>query len=190
MSKQSPTNPRGSRKTWRDVVRFGQFRRSEDGAVAVEFSIVIFPFLLFVAMIFELTINYYAQQTLHEAVYKVARKVKTKQITSSPNYGEAEFRAELCAETLLTLMKFKCNELIIDVQQVASFTDLGTPRNQDGTVNSAGMGFAPGGATTVNVLRVYYEWPIYVGFIALGNADHVSKGSRTLTASQAFMIEP
>ena len=174
-------------KGWRRYLTLRKFARNDEGATAVEFSIVALPFFLFSGMIFELTLNYFAQQTLHHGVAEVARLIKTNQVTVN-THNEAQFRTLLCARPVLAMLD--CNKFIIDIREVGQFQDLGTPTLATGHVDSTGMGFNPGGPVTVNVLRVYYELPLVAAYAALGSTDNVAKGSRTLTSVQAFMIEP
>lgn len=181
--------PRDHQKWWQIGRKVKLFRKSEDGTAAVEFAIVAIPFFLFVGAIFELSIHFFVNSIMDHAIGSVAREIRTNQIT--PNtHTEAQFRGHICGRPEMFL--FDCDNLIIDVQEVANFDDPGVPRNPDGSVNPSGMGFNPGdlGSRSINILRVYYEWPTVMAFANFSNDPMWARGNRIIMSSEAFKLEP
>lgn len=180
------------RRGWLRSLRF-EFRRSQDGAAAIEFAICAPFFFMIVLGIFEVGLNYFADRALNAGVDKVARQIRTGEIRSSATYGLPEFKTHLCNQTIMFL--FDCNKLLVDVKTVAAFEANNYDTNPDGSVDSSGFGFSPGGKTTINVVRAFYEWPTIVNWTNYGQSlgytiDAFGDGSRVIAASAAFLNEP
>ncbi|MFD0917022.1 TadE/TadG family type IV pilus assembly protein [Pseudahrensia aquimaris] len=165
---------------------FKRFRKSEDGATAVEFAMICAPFFMIVGSIFEFAVAYLVQGMLHHGAADVARLVRTNQITAG-THTEAQFKQVVCGLPYMGL--FDCERLVVDLQTVAQFGAPGTPRNADGTLNTQNMSFSPGGPNSINVMRLYYEFPVLMAWMQGLGTDATPNG-RLMTATQAFMIEP
>ncbi|PCH47563.1 MAG: hypothetical protein COC23_01645 [Hyphomicrobiales bacterium] len=176
-------------KWWQLGPKIKTFRRTDDGAAAVEFALVAIPFFVFVGAIFELTIHFFVSSVMNTAVADMARELRTNQVTAG-THSEAEFKQYLCDKPMMAM--FNCDNLIVDVQVVATFGAPGIPRNPNGTINSAGMGFNPGGtgSRSINILRVYYEWPTFMAFSNFSNDPMWASGNRLMMSSEAFKLEP
>ena len=169
------------------------FRKSDDGAAAIEFAVVAPVFFMLTFGIFEVGLNYMADRMLSAGLEAASRKVKTGQVRASPTYGMAEFKTELCGEPIMFL--FDCTKLLVDVKTVASFEEDSYDTNGDGSVDTTGFGFAPGGRTTINVVRAFYEWPTVLNWTQFGQAhgyqiDAFDDNARVIFSSNAFMTEP
>ena len=169
------------------------FRKSNDGTAAIEFALCAPVFFMMCFGIFEVGLNYLADRLLNTGIDNAARLIKTGQVRASPTYGMAEFKQQVCDEPIMFL--FDCNNLIIDVQTVGSFEENNYETNEDGSVDTSSFGFAPGGRTTINVVRAFYEWPTIINWKNFGQAhgydiDSFGEGSRVIAASAAFMNEP
>jgi len=176
-----------------DEKRRQAFRKSDGGAVAIEFAIVAPVFFLMVMSIFELCLNYTADRLFNSGLDNAARLIKTGQVRASPTYGSAEFKQELCNQPIMFL--FDCDNVLVDVRTVAAFQEDSYETNPDGSVNSGSFGFAPGGRTTINVVRAFYEWPTVLNWVQFGQAtgyqiDVFDENSRIIAASTAFLNEP
>jgi len=168
--------------------RFGirALGRDTRGTAAIEFSIIALPFFLIIFGAFEVGINYLANRMLNAGTDQVARMIRTGQIKAT-TFTEAQFKQELCNKGSMFL--FKCSDLIVDVKEVANFDTEEVPKNPDGTLDDSQMGFAPGGRLTINVVRVYYEWPNFINWGAQG-VDEWSGSKRLIVGTAAFMNEP
>jgi hypothetical protein len=78
------------------------------------------------------------------------------------------------------------------VQTYSTFSAISnTPPISNGALNSSNFGYNPGTAGSIVVVRLYYQWPIYVrllGLAALANLS--SNNSNLLVATAAFRNEP
>ena len=82
------------------------------------------------------------------------------------------------------------NKLKVDVRTSASFGGADTSKMVDANKNlMSNQTFDPGAAGSIVVVRVMYEWPVYVSLIGLNLSD-LSNGKRLLMATAAFRNEP
>lgn len=171
-----------------------RFLRSEAGGVAVEFAIVMLPFLTMLMVIMQSAIVLLAGQVLQTAATNGARLILTGKAQTA-GYSATQFKSAICAS--MTVM-FNCtNNLYIDVESFSSFTtiSLANTTNANGTLNTTGFGYSPGNAGDIVVVRLIYQWPIIaagIGFCAATACGLVnSTGStNTLVATVAFRNEP
>ena len=129
-------------------------------------------------------------------VNEISRQVRTRQITAG-NTSEVEFKRALCSQTLMAI--FNCEKLSVDVRTIATFEKPAEPPVlDDGQLDTTGFGFAPGGRSTINVIRVYYDWPTILdwgniakaGWGAITGAGMGNNGYRRIVGSAAFLNEP
>jgi Flp pilus assembly protein TadG len=164
------------------------FRRREDGATAVEFGIVIVPFLAILFAIVEVALVFFAGQVLETAVADSARRIMTGEVQKA-GMTQEQFKAEVCSH-LQAL--FNCESGIhIDVKNYAGFgsASVSPPLNEDGELDTSSFGFSPGAQGSIVVVRVAYEWPIIVRDFGF-NLATLPNGKRLLMATAAFRNEP
>ncbi len=168
------------------IVRFG---RKNDGSAAIEFAIVAVPFFAILFAIIELAFVFWAGQVLETAVHDTSRLVMTGQ-AQKQNFDQARFKTELCARVFGL---FSCNTgMIIDVRTSGAFAtaNLGKPAfKANGQVDDTGFQYQTGGPGDIVVVRVMYEWPLFVRTFGLDLADTPS-GKRLLMSAVAFRNEP
>jgi Flp pilus assembly protein TadG len=169
----------------RQARRFG---RRKDGATVVEFALVIFPFLAILFAIVEIALVFFAGQVLETAVADSARRIMTGEVQKL-GLSQAQFKADICSR-LLAL--FNCQTGVkVDVKTFASFADTNTelPINEDGELDTSSFQWSPGTQNSIVVVRVAYEWPIYVRDFGF-NLATLPNGKRLLMATAAFRNEP
>lgn len=169
----------------REVRRFG---RHKDGVTVVEFGIVIFPFLAILFAIVEIALVFFASQVLETATADSARRIMTGEVQNT-KMSEADFKADLCSR--LHAM-FNCATGVkIDVKKAASFAsaNLSTPLDADGNLDTSGFGWQPGVQGDIVIVRVTYEWPIFVRDFGF-NLATLPSGKRLLMSTAAFRNEP
>ncbi len=167
--------------------RVKRFGKEEDGAALLEGAIVFVPFILFAMAIFDLALGYFANTVLDHGVESMARQIRTNQITAQ-THTAAQFKTELCSMGMLSM--FRCDDLHVDVRQVGQFEEQGTPRKADGSLDTDGMGFNPGGRVTINVMTAYYEWPMLMKWNNFTDREVGHNGKKLLSSSKAFRKEP
>jgi Flp pilus assembly protein TadG len=161
--------------------------RQDDGAAAVEFSLVALPFLAMVFAILETAIVFFAGQTLEAAVADSARLIMTGQ-AQTQGMSQATFKSQVCGKIYGL---FDCmNGVYVDVKTYTSFASVNvTNPVTSGTLNTSGFTYQPGGPGDIVVVRLYYKWPVYVSLLGLNLSD-LSGNERLLVATAAFRNEP
>jgi Flp pilus assembly protein TadG len=165
--------------------RFGNHQR---GATAVEFAIVVFPFLALLFAIIEIALVFFASQVLETATADSARRIMTGEVQNE-KMSYADFKNDLCGRIHGL---FDCQTGVkIDVQKYSSFgtANVSPPLDQDGNLDASKFGFDPGVQGDIVVVRVAYEWPVFVRKFGLDMAS-LPNGKRLLLATAAFRNEP
>ncbi len=164
-----------------------RFVRHQDGATAVEFALVVAPFLALVFAIMETAIVFFAGQALETAAADSARLIMTGQAQNA-GYNQAAFKTAVCNKIYGL---FSCSSgLYIDVKSYSSFASVSTAKPiNNGVFDSSNFGYAPGGPGDIVVVRLMYQWPVYVSLLGINLSD-VSGGKRLLMATYAFRNEP
>jgi Flp pilus assembly protein TadG len=166
-----------------------QFIRQQDGATTVEFALVAAPFLALVFAIMETAIVFFAGQTLETAGADSARLIMTGQ-AQTQGFSQAQFKNAVCAKIYGL---FNCqNGLYVDVKSYTTFSSINNsalPVDSSGNLQTSSFGYQPGGPGSIVVVRLIYQWPVYVSLLGLNLSD--SAGSkRVLMSTIAFRNEP
>ena len=162
--------------------------RQQDGTAAVEFGLIAAPFLALVFAIMETAIVFFAGQTLETAVADSARLIMTNQAQAA-GMSQAQFKEAVCARIYAL---FDCqNGVYVDVKKFSSFESVSTPSPVDANGNfQNNSSYQPGGPGDIVVVRLFYQYPVYVSLLGLGSLSNVNGGKRLLTATAAFRNEP
>ncbi len=180
--------------SWKRLKSFGRSRGElwrlascEDGGTAVEFSLVAVPFLGLLFAILETGLVFFAGQVLETAAADSARLIRTGQ-AQTQGFDQARFRQEVCNRTYGLV---QCSgPLYVDVQKFGSFTSINLPNPIDQNGNLVNnFVYQPGTAGDIVVVRVLYEWPIFVAKLGY-NLANMSGSKRLLVATAAFRNEP
>ncbi|MCO6391471.1 pilus assembly protein [Aliihoeflea aestuarii] len=189
----SSSTSRTRRRFGRPLLR--RFLRRRDGSTAIEFSILVIPFVLLVFAILESCISFAAQQIMTNAADDVARLYRTGQerSPSDPNQSAAEavrLRAMVC-DKMQILVSAGCPGLSVDLRTFNSFasvSSIDTPI-KDGDLDTGQFGAMAGGAGSKNMLRVYYKWPIITDLMRL-SMSNLSGGKVLHFAMVTWQNEP
>ena len=163
-----------------------RFVRDQNGASAVEFALVALPFLALLFAILETALVFFAGQTLETAVADASRLILTGQAQTA-NYSQQDFKKAVC-DRIYGL--FDCNGVYVDVKQYSSFSAVNnmSPVN-NGNFDTTKMTYVPGGPGCIEVVKLYYRWPVYVSL--LGNSlSNLNGNYRLLVATSVFRNEP
>lgn len=164
------------------------FARRQEGAAAVEFAMVAAPFLAMVFAIMETAIVFFAGQALETAAADSARLIMTGQ-AQTQGFDQAKFKEAVCGKVYAL---FNCSGgLYVDVKSYPSFASVNTskPIDSNGNLQTGSFGYQPGGPGDIVVVRLMYQWPVYVSLLGLNLAD-TSGGKRLLMSTVAFRNEP
>jgi len=164
-----------------------RFRRNRRGTAAVEFALVAPIFFAVLFAIIELALVFFASQILETVTQDTARLIMTGQAQNSA-LTQQQFKDAVCAK--LTVM-FDClSGVYIDVRSYPEFAsiNISPPVDSSGSfVNT--MKYCPGKDGDVVVVRLFYQWPIFVTGLGF-NLSNLGSNKRLLTATAAFQNEP
>ena len=166
-----------------------RFMRRQDGAVAVEFALILLPFLALMFGIMETALVFFADQTLETAVAESARLIMTGQ-AQTQSLDATTFKNAVCARIYGL---FTCqNGVYVNVQTYSSFGSITNtpPLDTNGNLVTSNFVYQPGGPGDIVVVRLYYQWPIYVSLMSLSQLSNMSNNKRLLVATAAFRNEP
>lgn len=181
----------------RDARLIARFRRSQDGATAVEFALVITPFLALLLAIIETALMFWTNQILEDAVTQASRTLLTGQslttypATASASANTTAFKNAVCANAPALV---DCSKVTIDVRSYASFSgaQAGTTSSNPvsgGALNTTGFGYNQTGPGQIVVVRAVLEYKLLFTQWSTALAN-IGAGKRALVASTTFKTEP
>lgn len=166
-----------------------RFVRQQEGAAAIEFAMVAAPFLAMVFAIMETAIVFFAGQALETAATDSARLIMTGQ-AQTQGYDAEKYKEAVCKKIQGL---FSCMSGIhVDVKTYANFSGINNaqkPVDANGNLQTGNFGYQPGGPGDIVVVRLMYQWPVYVSLFGLNLSD-MSGGKRLLMSTVAFRNEP
>ncbi|HEV2556611.1 MAG TPA: TadE/TadG family type IV pilus assembly protein [Bosea sp. (in: a-proteobacteria)] len=199
MTDPSPTNPKATtapvparRARFRLLTRF---RRSQDGATAVEFAFISIPFLMLLTAILETALLFWTSQVLEEAVSQTSRRLLTGEAltryTGNAATNTQAFKNDVCANAPGLV---DCSKLVIDVRTYSSFANAkngtdGTNPISAGGLNTTGFGYSAPQPQQIVVVRAVLEYPLYFTYWSASLAN-IGSGRRGIVASATFRTEP
>ena len=179
--------------------RIRSLRDAQDGFTAIEFALVIGPFLAILFAIMEVALVYFATFSLENATEQAARLIRTGQ---AQGFSAGDFKNAVC-ERVPAFMSCD-DDLIVDVRTFPSLNDAasGAPDavDADGNMIDGFEQFSTGGGGSIVLVNVYYHWKLFAALpdigrllsggqnsIGLGN---LADGSRLITSATVFKNEP
>ncbi len=184
------------------LTRSRRFSRNDEGTTAIEFAVVIGPFLAFTFGIITIGLHYLATNSLERAVYDASRKIRTGEAQQSKMTSE-QFKTLVCN---LAAPHIDCSKLKVHMSSYDSWKNVTPPT----CVNSATHELSPGnsskntidkdvgGASKKVLVTACYDWTIakHLPFLLHddnGNArftSPLSSGGMLMQASAIFQTEP
>jgi Flp pilus assembly protein TadG len=165
------------------------FLGNERGVAAIEFGFIALPFFAILLAIFQIGLIFLAANELETAVEKAARQLWTGQVQQAGT-TQSQFISSICSNLPVF---FTCAGVMADVQVASAFSSAVTS-NPTLTYNSQGQvtnnwNFNTGTAGSILVLRVFYQFPVFLGPLGL-NLANLPNGTHLLMASSVFQVEP
>jgi Flp pilus assembly protein TadG len=164
-----------------------RFRRNRRGSAAVEFAMIAPMFIALLFAILETAFMFYASQVLETVTQDSARMIMTGQAQNAA-FTQAQFKANVCSRVVGL---FDCtNGISVDVQSYTAFgtVNLTPPIDANGNFVPPNN-FSPGVPGNIVVVRLFYQWPIFVTGLGY-NIANLNGSKRLLTATAAFQNEP
>lgn len=156
------------------------------GVAAVEFSLLVIPFVFLMIGIIEMALMFTSQSLLEASSAQAARQIRTGAVQEGG--GEQAFIDELCEFAAVLI---PCG----DIQyQVVSFDDFGDADDFpdaefDDEGNLEDQGFDPGGVNDVVMVRVSYTYNIKTPMMQLILTNN-NDGNRIMLSTIVLQTEP
>ncbi|RWB02038.1 TadE/TadG family type IV pilus assembly protein [Mesorhizobium sp.] len=172
-----------------------RFLGDRRGSTALEFAMLAVPFALLVFAILESCISFAGQEVMANITDDVARQLRTGQERQA-NVTEATLKTMICSRLEIMVAK-DCPGLEVDLRAYTSFAaaaQAGFKINQGGEIELTGttpatFTVSPGPAESINMLRVFYKWPVMTDFMAKSMAN-LKDGNTLHFASMTWKNEP
>ena len=166
----------------------GRFGGDQRGATAVEFAMVITPFLFMLYCIFEFALVGMVTLSLDSATSEAARRIRTGEGQKSAMTA-ADFKTNVCGA--MGWLQSECSgALNVDVRVFPTFANQTAPNPvSGGAFDQSNLQFAMGGPGDIVLVRTFYKWKLLTP--ALQSAlSNVSGGIDVVTAQAVFRNEP
>lgn len=166
---------------------FRSFRKNRDGATAVEFALVAGPFFFFLMALIEIAAVFFAETVIENAVLESARLIRTGQLQGGG--GDAStFRDAVCERIEVVA---DCDNMVFEVAVFEDFDNVNPtpPIADDGSLNGGNMGFDPGEAGDIVLVRVYYAYPLILPNM-FGSVSNLPDNQRLIQSATVFRNEP
>lgn len=180
-----------------------RFKRNENGATAIEFAIVIGPFLMFVFGIISIGMHYLATNSLEKGVADASRQIRTGQAQNA-NMTANDFKSLVCSQAIPNI---DCNKLEVHLSSYTSWKDVaptGCIDNDTRDLTPGTSGDDPitdqvGGASRKVLVTACYNWEPgkflpYLFRDKDGNSrtssSKLSDGGLLIQSSTVFQVEP
>jgi Flp pilus assembly protein TadG len=157
-----------------------RFRRSENGATAVEFALVAAPLGLVLFAIIEVSLMLAAQYQLQGATDAMARMIRAGEV--SAQMQEPQFREEFC--TQVSLLRNCREDINIDIRNAPRFSALAEEIPDPLLVGPQSSGeayqsnYQPGGPERPGSLIVTYDWKFFGPLDMFGNLPDLPRTRR------------
>lgn len=133
-----------------------KWREGREGTTAIEFSLLIIPYLMLTLGIIELSIMYTAANLLEGATGAASRQIRTGQLQQSGQNQEEAFREALCNYATILI---RCDDIQLEVVPLSSFYDIASMQPQfDEEGNLISRGFDSGGSNDRVLIRAAYRY--------------------------------
>jgi hypothetical protein len=165
----------------------GRFRGNQRGCAVVEFALVAPLFFALLFAIMETGLVFFAGQSLETTLQDSARMIRTGQAQIA-DYDKQDFKTQVVCANASVL--FDCeNGIYVDVQHYPSgfgSVTISDPATDEAFANTK---YDTGGPGDIVVVRLFYQWPIFVTGLGY-NIANLGGGKRLLAVTAAFKNEP
>ncbi len=164
------------------------FIRDKRGATAVEFALLITPFVSLLFVTLQTLLIFLSNAQLDTATRTAARQLMTGSAQLA-SMSQDQFKTQICNAA----SDFDCSKIMVDVQSSQTFSSLSSAAptityDANGKSTNA-FSFSPGGPNDVVIVRVMYSWPVIGGILGVGLANQPND-TRLLVSTFVFKNEP
>jgi Flp pilus assembly protein TadG len=164
-----------------------RFVRHRNATTSLEFGLLAAPFVALAFATLQTGIIFLAGQTLETAAATSSRLILTGQ-AQTQGWSAAQFKQQVC-DAITGL--FNCQSSVyIDVETYSTFAaaNMAVPV-EGGNFQTSDMGYNPGGPGDIVVVRVYYQYPVFMNLLGFSLSD-LNGGKDLLAATAVFKNEP
>lgn len=164
-----------------------RFAAQSEAGTTIEFALLAAPFMAALFAILQTALIFFAGQSLEAAAASSARLILTGQAQTA-GWTAAQFKTQVCNQIHAI---FNCsNGVYVDVETYPSFAaaNLGLPI-LNGIFNTASLNYNPGGPGDIVILRLYYQYPVFVNLLGF-NLSNLTGGYNLFAATAVFRNEP
>jgi Flp pilus assembly protein TadG len=167
----------------------GALLKRRDGAAALEFALISVPLFWIIFGMAEFGAMSLVQTNLDSALAETARTIRTGEAQSG-GLDRTDLETEIC-DNLNRIMSLSCpGNLFLDVDRYNSFANVGNGMPvSNGLMDQGQLGYTPGGADEVILVRAYYQWEIITPLFGAIFAN-MQDGKRLVVSSALFRNEP
>lgn len=165
-----------------------RWQDNEDGATAVEFSLVAIPFMFTIIGIIELALMFMASSVLEGAVNDTTRLIRTGQVQNAEDATPEEFFQQALCDSVPAFLD--CREFQYQVYTLDSFSEADdTEPEFDEDGNLQDTEFDVGGSNQIVLVRVTYMYQLITPLIGDFFSDFPNN-KRLIMATSVFETEP
>ena len=164
-----------------------QFGRREEGATAVEFALVAFPFIALLMVIFESAIVMFTDISLQNGVTAASRLIRTGQVQTQ-GMSQSAFRKILCDNVASYI---DCSKIRIDVTKSTTPVVNGVDQQTVDDKTDPERWQTSGPSDWV-LVQARYDWKLFIPQISMlsNYKNGQNEEMRRLTAGALFRNEP
>lgn len=159
--------------------------KRDSGTTAIEFSMMLVPYLMLMFGIMELAVMYTTASIIEGSTGSASRMIRTGQLQKSGSADPAgDFRTAFCDAAVALV---RCDDVVIEATVLESYADF-TPPVFDEDGNMISNGFEVGASNDRVLIRVAYRYQMLtplVGPLLTGGS-----GSRLLMSTIVLQTEP
>jgi Flp pilus assembly protein TadG len=166
--------------------KISRLLHKRDGSAAIEFALLILPFSILIFVIIEISLLYFVDTSLDNALHQTARKIKVGYAAQN-KWTIDSFKADLCNNMALS---FGCSSHII--VRVAAVNSLSSASYISGTTNgvlTATDSYDMGKTGDYILVQAFLPWDPVFKLYTFSSAT-LSDGTYILGASALFKNEP
>lgn len=179
------------------VVR--SFGPAREGAAAIEFALVVTPFLTLVFGVIGIGLFFFTETVLDQALSASSRQIRTGQSrqTATGELTVKDLRNDICGRTAGLI---SCDKLSLIIESEETWDEVKIPSctNTDGSVVGSNYGDAipvstgAGGRESVVIIVACYPWALLasIPYLGLGNVNVDGKSAQLMQSVMAFKSEP
>jgi Flp pilus assembly protein TadG len=188
-------------KSLLSLAQFRRFGRDTRGVTAIEFGMLLGPFLMFIIMFMLFALYFFTMSSIEKGMDQASRMIRTGQAVAL-NWTVQDFRQAICQGADA---KIDCTKVQVWTQPYSDWSAITSSTNVDSnglhkcvdqnnavltnTNYGALIATQAGTASNVVIVTVCYPWDFAskLPFFKLGNMQN---GSMMIQSSTAFRTEP